>query len=413
MLIQQSKGETSMKRKLLTILLAVTVTATMSFAGISTVFADSGNTSVSGATGRLTSALSQKATTSDAAATPITIENGAVITPASANASSVTTYMTPTYSSGSPVLVYPIQAKKGGLSITFTGANCTAYSSLYSDSQCSNSVTYNSNSSDSSTGVKGHYYSIKTNGTYYLKFSLYSFSGSGAGVFAVQHAPSGGTLTNGKAMMGGSASKDSVSYYKVKVPATGYITLVMASPSDYSSTFRVKLTNSGKKTLFSGYESLNSSGSYTTRIGVKKGTYYIGVKSYNAVYAIGSKFTKVSCSKHGTSKSKAVTIKKGVTRKGVLAASSSASDWYKIRLTRSQAVSIAITAKSSAGGDIGGNIKFTIYNSSGSYTSDTLTGVSNNTMKPYTVGNGSKLTKGTYYIKVSRNHKGNGYYTLK
>lgn len=392
-----------MKRKVLTVVLAMTVFLAMSFAGVESAFAASSTPAAS----RL---ATKSATTSTA--TPVTVVDGTQITPVSLNSSTEKSYFTPTYHSGTQSLIYPIVVSSPcAVAISYASVHCSASFELY-DSSNSNSVTSNDYTTYTD-GTKVTTYPITTAGTYYLHVSLSDFS-DGYAIFEVQSAPFGGNLTSGKPYYGAGKTSSSVSYYKIQVPATGYLKIQSTSALGLSDGSNIKFLNSSKKSLFSGYEYLGSDNGYTTNIGVRKGTYYIALKSHAGIYALTATFNKVAASKHGTKKSNAVYIKKTGTKKGIMAITSGATDWYKIKVTKTQAVNIIVRTKASTSGNYSGGIKVSVYSNKYSMGYATYNSSrSGSTLKLYTYGKGGKLTPGTYYIKVSRYYKGSGYYTLK
>jgi hypothetical protein len=395
-----------MKRKVLTVVLAMTVFMAMSFAGVESAFAASSTPAAS----KLATKL---ATTSTVI--PVTVIDGTQITPVSLNSSTEKPYFTPTYPSvtQSKSLTYPIVVSSPStVAITYASVNCSASFGLYNSSN-SNSITGNDYATYTN-GAKVTTYPITTAGTYYLHVYLSSFSSDGYAKFEVQSAPFGGTLTSGKTYCGAGKTSSSVSYYKIQVPATGYLKIQSKSALGLSDGSNIKFLNSSKKSLFSGYEYLGSDNGYTTNIGVRKGTYYIALKSPAGIYALTATFNKVAASKHGTKKSNAVYIKKTGTKKGIMAITSGATDWYKIKVTKTQTVNIIVKTKASTSGNYSGGIKVSVYSNKYSMGSATYNSSrSGSTLKLYTYGKGGKLTPGTYYIKVSRYYKGSGYYTLK
>lgn len=250
-------------------------------------------------------------------------------------------------------------------------------------------------------------------GTYYLKFetSAYSAGTAQSVEFNCLFYPAGGTLTRGTTFYGVSGSNNKVSYYKVTVPGNGYLTVSFPELENSYSSFNVKLTNSKKKSL-SDFEYIYTSKAYKTRIGVTKGTYYIAVKNSDNAYGIKASFTSVKESS-GSTKSKAKSISKGGTKKGIITASQSSTsgDWYKIRVTKSQKVNIAVSSLTSGSG-----LKISFYQAGNSYASVTKYlsySAPSGTIQLYTYGNNNKLAPGTYYIKVQKYNGGNGYYSIK
>ena len=234
--------------------------------------------------------------------------------------------------------------------------------------------------------------------------------------FEVQSVPMGGTLSNATWFYGSGADSDAVSYYQVSVPSTGYlkVSLTTASGNSYP-TYNIVLCNSSKSSYYSGYEYLSSgSNGSTTNIGVRKGTYYIAVKSGDPAYGIMATFSKAKVSATGTKKSRSKSIYKKSTRRGVLAASSGISNWYKFKVSKKQVVKFSVSTLTSTGGSYSiGGVQVTVYKGKQSIYSYFYYGKPSGYIQPYNIYKGHKLSKGTYYIKVSKFHGGNGYYSLK
>ncbi|MGF6375742.1 hypothetical protein M2140_000812 [Clostridiales Family XIII bacterium PM5-7] len=251
---------------------------------------------------------------------------------------------------------------------------------------------------------------------YYLEIPAY-----GQATFSIYYAPKTSTITKGTEFYGygGMNPGTSVTYYKVTAPSTGYLTINFTGTSTSYPTYNVKLTNS-KKTSYKyakGYERISSSSSnknYTTRLGVKKGTYYIAVKTSDPLFAADVTFTKV-VEKSGSTKSKATRLyKAGTTKKGIItvAQGTSPGDWYKFTIKKRQKVSVRFNT--AIGGYTGG-LKLSLYSGSRSYADAYTTvkvGETGGSIPIYTVGK-TTLGPGTYYLKVSKSGQGNGYYELQ
>lgn len=218
---------------------------------------------------------------------------------------------------------------------------------------------------------------------------------------------------------------DAESYYATydyawinfKPAATGYVTFSVSNAStlDNYANGSWGLFDTNKKQI-STIDTFNTSKdeSYFKNnvYGVQKGkTYYLRVGAVVGA-SITAKFTKVS-EKSGSKKSKAKTIKKGKTVKGVIVANSKASDWYKFKVTKDQYLKISYSAKTNYG------IKMTLYEGSRTLGSVNPNYTSTKTKSTYVVNyytnKKTKVKAGTtYYVKVSRyNANSSGYYTLK
>lgn len=263
-----------------------------------------------------------------------------------------------------------------------------------------------------------YYYLAK--GSYKVYVDPYTSSGTTYPVLLqLKFAPASGKVKSGKIFYGGSQSSSSFSYYKVTAKKTGYLNVQLGDATGLSSypSFDVKLMTAKKKKITSE-ETVGSSQGYQTNFAVKKGTYYIAVKSRSSHPVFGIKVTAkaVSVSKSGASKKKAAAIKKGSTVKGLIFASkkkNSGTKWYKIIVPKTQKVSITVRTKPSQGGT-NGKLKLTCVNKYGKTVEDTFyyyrTGA---TLEYYSSYSTKKLDKGTYWLGVSGENYGSGYYTLK
>lgn len=386
------------KRKLLSLALAFALVLTTAFAGAEGIFAGT----VSDANG--------------IQATEITAQD--------ANPKKdPTPYLAQMTTGSDYVTVIPIVTKKGGtLAIPLVGKevgkNVTVTLHSTSAATDGDKLGYGKylNSSNPEDIL---YVKLKQAGTYYLKFETSKSSYSGSIPQSVKFGavlyPAGGTLTKGKVFYGASPDNSGVSYYKVTAPGNGYLTVSFPKQQTDYSSFNIKLMNSKKNSLFTNFESLSSSKAYKTTIGVGKGTYYIAVKNSNDWYGMKVSFTSVK-ENSGSSKSKAKSITKGSTKKGIITAaqSESSGDWYKFKVTKTQYVKFTFKVKASGGGSYGG-LKAAFYQSGKSYpaTSVNCYGEDGKEIQLYTPGKGTKLAPGTYYIKVQKYNHGNGYYTLK
>lgn len=243
-------------------------------------------------------------------------------------------------------------------------------------------------------------FNVPSAGTYYLGvYSSISSSSAaknyGVAALAAYSKGTDRTLSNGKWTAVG--QKDAqTNYFKFKATSTGYIKV--------SNSDRVYVTLcSSKKKALSG-EDWNL---YDPVYGVKKGnTYYVKVRAlYNTSGMYQLKVTNTGVSeKSGTTKSKAVTIKKGSTKKGTITAGSSQADWYKFKLTSKKTVKMTIK------GATNDQLKIAVYDGKKVVKTSTIY---NNT-KSITLTSVGKWSKGTYHIKVYRgNSKSSGWYSLK
>jgi hypothetical protein len=342
---------------------------------------------------------------SNSGSTPTTIQ------PVSLEIGDEDTSSFPSYDIVIPVstksVVVPIEMQyKGQLKINLLGKVVTKSTdiTLYSDEACTSKVGY-SGYLYSSTLEDDMDIDIPQKGTYYLKFeSKYEESDSTVAITPYSFSSEDKTLKNKEWIGSHPFTYDSEISHKITVNSPGYIAVEGAAFSDYGS-ISVTLCNSSKK--LSAQESLSSYNSYTTFFAVKKGTYYIKAKSSDD-YKLRYTFTAVK-ENSGQSKTKATTIGKGKTVKGLIQSQDSVNkvDWFKIKLTKNQKLNFSASAKSCD------SIKFEIVPASSRVI---LFGSS---FRLYD-SNGDKystkdsLPAGTYYIKVTKtDSNASGYYSIK
>jgi hypothetical protein len=272
---------------------------------------------------------------------------------------------------------------------------------IYSDEGCTDEVYYSSYSKTAA---------IEEKGTYYLKFSISDYSDSKPtdfytiGFASQFYQGNDRTLSNKKWTCSGIVDTQKPIYYKVKVDKAGYLTINMES--EYSNY--VTLLDSKKKVIS---EKVYSYDGEKVVFAVEKGTYYLEISGSSDLHRIMSTFTSVTDGS-GSSKSKAKKMTAGKTYTGYLSATNKKGtvDWYKITLPKSQEVEIIFKGSVSSGtidlefygNEISGSITAYIsyVDSDKSFTAKTWTS--------------SKLPKGTYYIKVSKDTtETSGFYKLQ
>lgn len=229
------------------------------------------------------------------------------------------------------------------------------------------------------------------------------------GILALALYGNGGdrTVTNGKKIsVWKSVSGTQTNYFKFKASYTGYLTV--------GSDERVQITlcNSKKAAASNAvtnlYRSTAGSTYNSVTFGVKKGY------TYNVKITASSKYldrysyykllvtNKAITEKSGTKKSRAATIKRGYLKKGTITAGSSQSDWYKFKLTGKKKVTVTMK------GDTNKKMYMTLYKGNSKIRTSSF--YYKNSGITYT----RTLSKGTYYIKISRADKySSGWYSLK
>ena len=213
---------------------------------------------------------------------------------------------------------------------------------------------------------------------------------------------------------------NAVTYAQFTTSKKGYVTFT----ADFSCY--VMLCNSKKKVVSNGTQSsgeyVNSNSSYpyqrTISFGVAKGkTYFFkikympGSKNSSGEYVGTLKWTgkKISPCKYGKKKSKARTIKKKKTVKGLFVAGNRKGQWFKIT-NKQKTTKITVTSKK-----VNYRMKYKIYYKSyGKWYDITYSTLrSDDYYKDVITGTVSRKAKHTYYIKVFPDAKTSGYYTIK
>lgn len=364
----------------------------------------------------LAAAISFSAFAPTAQATEVTTEAPATtqsITPAEAetltpNASDYPSY-TVTFGAGQKEFIQEITMDHAGyiyipMSIMGTDKGISVY--LYSDAACTAKLGYSSYLSSSSLTATQKA-PIPAAGTYYLQFSSYSEMTADVPITLTPYCYNSDTRKiEAKEDVYSYNDSSNIIYHEIKISKTGYINVTAESANNIGSLY-VTLFDSKKKALSNSIYLSNTNGNETC-FAVKKGTYYIGTKCYSDAIHLKYTFTSVS-EKSGSSKKKAVTIKAGKTVKGLIQATDSTKkyDYYKIKLTKKQKVSLICTAKSCE------SIKFTVIPASSKLTiwGDSVL-IYDNDKKSWTTQD--KLPTGTYYIKVEKiNPNSSGYYSIK
>ncbi|MFW5631609.1 MAG: hypothetical protein ACOCM4_07290 [Acetivibrio ethanolgignens] len=346
--------------------------------------------------------------------TPITTDSTQGIVPGEAasftpEASSFTSY-TVTLPAGAESVIQEINMEHAGyiyipMSIAGTEKGITAQ--LYSDASCTEKTGY---SKYLSSGTLEATLSapITKAGTYYLQFTYKGTSSDVAVTISPYCYNSETRKINVKEDVYSFSGNNELLYHEISIPKTGYIKVAADSDNYVGSTY-VTLYNSKKEACSNSVYLSNTSKGGVTYFAVKKGTYYIALKgTSSAVSHLNYSFTAVS-EKSGTSKKKAVTISQGKTVKGLVQSEDSMEkyDYYKIKLTKKQALSLTITSKSCD------QLKFKVIPASSKLT------IFGDTVRIYDSDKVSfkskdKFPAGTYYIQVEKGSKTtSGYYTIK
>lgn len=296
-------------------------------------------------------------------------------------------------------------------SVSLTSALCM---SLYSDAACTQEVgSYLYLSSTYPTDSRE--YTIPAAGTYYLKTYYSIFSSTTTAPVTINYtavAFSGEDKTlEANVPVYTYTNNTSTVYHKVTLEKDGVI-IVMGSSFDlsYNTTYgiTVSLYDSNKKPIGNS-EYLYDGNSYSNYYVLKKGTYYIGCND-SSLYQLIYSSANTKSSKTGTSKAKAVTLKK---KKGVsnsMYPGKNATHWYKVKLTKPGKLKVSTQG-------LGNNLSYYKLEIIPASKHQTLLG-SSTTIDANGQSQGlrskKKLSAGTYYIKISKPNKSDGiYYSLK
>lgn len=217
-------------------------------------------------------------------------------------------------------------------------------------------------------------------------------------------------------------------WHKLTMKESGYIYITaLCAYQDAAPSWNlcdITVYNSNRKSRLSDVTYTNFESSINSQVqhlyALKAGTYYIKVKMRSAVltgyaadgsmitapnkYAIISKVKYLTESKTGSTKKKAVAMKLGSTKQGILSLTDarsskngSAGDWYKFTLSKKMKVKLTVSGESTK--------KIQIL----AIGATTLT-----KLQSLLDGKTTTLSKGTYYIRLYKTTKtDSGWYRLK
>lgn len=300
--------------------------------------------------------------------------------------------------------VIPITLQAGAVKLDFAAGASSVSVGIFATADTSGKttgqVTWIYASDPYEKGTK--YGNVAKSGTYYLLFHTSTISGatgSTATITQYPYAKEKAAALN-KATLGTSCGDNStVAYYKISVKKRGYLTLNVADATGGTYNSNVWLCNSKKKSLLGTNNTTYCSADKAAYFGVKKGTYYIAVKSYAGLYNVKPKFAASSTAVK-TKKAKAVNIKKGKKMSAVFAAGEKTA-WFKFNVTKAKKYTIKLTGKTYNG------VRMQ-FSGDGYYSASSwlYSGVDSKSFKT------NKLKPGTYYIQVTSSSQGNGFYTI-
>lgn len=282
---------------------------------------------------------------------------------------------------------------------------------LFSNPGCTSKVGYNAylSSNNLSSIFKAN---IPKAGTYYLRASRSNYGASVAGNFKIKpYSYSGYSKTIKNNAWAGTygVNYNQIIYHKIVITKPGYIRFQAYGEGYQGSKNNLHVTlYSNKKKALSDPSYLYRTNNYSTYYGVKKGTYYIGIKT-SGQYRMKYTFASIN-EKTGSSKSRAVSLRANSTVKGLMIAgeSGSQSDWYKLKLTKKQKLSFTFSVKAND------SLKVTIVPASSRLHIIGASAYQSAGTKTYKTRD--SLPAGTYYLQVSKLGNYNttsGHYTLK
>ena len=249
--------------------------------------------------------------------------------------------------------------------------------------------------------AEGNAFSVPAGGTYYVGVYSDISSGQKYTVISLAAYASGTDRTLSDGQWSAVGQKEAqTNLFRFKASSTGYIRVDTTDVDDDSSV---------TVTLLSSRKTLSSSADSSSRpvYGVKKGaTYYIRARagySRGGGYRLKVTNHKIS-EKSGSSRSKAVNIKRDSTVKGTVIAGESRSDWYKFKLSGKKSVSLTMK------GATNDRLKIEVYSGRKKVKTSTFYSSTGS----LTLRSAGKWKKGTYSIRVYRgNSRSSGWYSLK
>lgn len=282
------------------------------------------------------------------------------------------------------------------------------YFQLYQDSTCTDSSLVDEEYSESLYGLNLVSLNVPSQGNYYIKITLANDIKNENSIYILNAFGVSGedrVLQNGVTSLTG-AINDKPIYYKLMAPNDGYITLDFLEDVEYTwNNIKITLCDSNKKVI-SKTINMNTHGNKAI-FAVSKGEYYVSVSANSSyqdcIYELNSRFVQIK-ENSGSKLSNSKKISLGKTIKGLQTLGNTKADWYKFEVKKKKDFSITLNKYMTVG-----NMKFTLYDKNkkevkyNSHEKDNKV-----TYIPST-----KLSKGTYYIKIEKtNQLDSGYYSL-
>ncbi len=317
-----------------------------------------------------------------------------------------------TFPEGEKTYTEELKLSQGALIVNVADKQDTKYStvtiSVYSDAEKKTKVgfmsRYNGDKDATQKTIE-----IPNDGTYTIVYELSRRTDPQAISFDVTYYEvlnKEQVLKQDESVFGYLSSNLKETLYKVTIEETGYISIGIESENAYANAY-MSLLDSKKKEI-EQQEFVNVTKKDTMYYGVKKGTYYIKVKSSMGIHSISYSFHKVK-DNGATKKAKATVLNVGgKANTGIILADSkeTTADWFKFTLKESTKVAIKIS------GNTNNTIRFEIESDSVNFFWNNLK-ITNNT-KENTGTLSNALPKGTYYIKVYKGKSGSsGNYSIQ
>lgn len=255
----------------------------------------------------------------------------------------------------------PIKLPKGTCVIWIKDADSWVFAQLQTTGANKLSTPVAGETALSSIGqLKTFSVPVRKAGTYYLYLHG---TNKGASYYVAQISP-GGKITSGVPRLGTSyGDNKTVVYYKIKVPETGYLR-ISAKDASYRYAGYSKILIKKKHKVYSGEEYLLKGFGYSTVIAVRKGTYYIGVRSSSELYRLTATFNKIKTKKPGLSKKEAKPIARKAKAKNILIPGAKLSRWYKIVIpprTDKHKKRVLVLKAMNNNTNLNGGIRFSLY----------------------------------------------------
>ena len=308
-------------------------------------------------------------------------------------------------------VVVPVKMDYEGVLDLGVAASATTSSisaTLYQDTNCTQAVGSSFSLSTTNKFVDAKSYTVGTPGTFYLKINWASVvpeQSVNVAVAAFGYAGSEVTLSSTPQLVF-TGNGDVTKYHKLEVKSNGLVTLMGYSINNETfASLTANLCDKNKNPLTTIY--LSSSNKYGDYFTLKKGTYYVAVRT-SSPYQLQCNSVKGK-DQSGASKKKAKVIKKGKTVKGMVTLQDKTSkvDWYSFTLPKSSKARINLKAYCTGSSRlkiefIPANKNYHVYNNTASFSTGS-----------YPIKT-KKIRKGKYYIKITKLSKDySGSYSLK